>query len=179
MNLICFPLKKCSKSNKEWRGGNKYDGIEKLDVNCRTDLGKQRVATRSAAPQLVKAPLTPVTLKDCNMHPVTAAHGEPALTWPPLWFPDIVVPRSVNPTACFPRLAVQTDAVLQAHCSPKSTACLHRWAHGTKHHYTAIHQVWQPTTSGNCISKKFMFSSNSQLKILNIRLRKNLMCYCN
>lgn len=78
--FICLPLKKCSKSYKEKRGGKKYDEIDKFDVNCRLYLGKQRVASSSAAAQLVKALITSVILKDCNIHLVTVAHGDPTIT---------------------------------------------------------------------------------------------------
>lgn len=77
----------------------------------------------------------------------------------------------VNPTAFFPSCN-STDRCCYRHTAPLNPqhACIAE--HVTKYHYITIHPVWQPTTSGNSISKNFTFSSKSQLKISNIRLRK-------
>lgn len=62
-------------------GGKKHDETERFYVNLRTYLGKPCAALRRAAPQLVKAFMEPLLLKDCNIHPITVAHGEPPFTW--------------------------------------------------------------------------------------------------
>lgn len=77
----------------------------------------------------------------------------------------------VNPRAFFPSCD-STDRCCYRHAAPLNPRRAYIAEHATKYHYITTHQVWQPTTSGNSISKNFTFSSKSQLKISNIRLRK-------
>lgn len=72
---------------------------------------------RSTAPQQVNALVIPVTVKDCNIHPATAAQREPIFTWLLLWLPDTV--QWNTPCSCkqslqlsSPDVAVHTDAVI-------------------------------------------------------------------
>lgn len=77
----------------------------------------------------------------------------------------------VNPTAFFPSCS-STDRCCYRHTAPLNPQRAYIAEHATKYHYITIHQVWQPTASGNSISKNFTFSSKSQLKISNIRITK-------
>lgn len=146
-------------------------------MNCRTHLENHCAVSPSAAPQLVKALGTPVIfIKRLqylfgNSGP-QEAHFHVAITViPSCCSAKYTLFLPVNPTAFLPSCS-STDRCCYRHTAPLNPQRAYTAEHVTKYHYVTIHQAWQPATSGNSSSKNFTFSSKSQLKISNIRLRK-------
>lgn len=63
----------------------------------------------------------------------------------------------VNPTAFF-LSCNSTDRCCYRHTAPLNPWCAYIAERVTKYHYVTIHQVWQPTASGNHQQKFHVFS---------------------
>jgi len=156
MYFISFSLQKVFKILQR---GNKCNGMEKCNVNCRIYPAKTACCLQICGPSTGESSYNSIDIKRLQYHfsnsSTQGAHFHMAIT---------MIPRhcsakyalflQVNPTAFFPRHnSGHRCYVIRILIYRMRRRLVPR----SKSHHITTHQVWQPTISGKFICKNFTF----------------------